>query len=101
MKPVYDALGVRAGFIQNMMPFAERKAAYAADITYGTNSEFGFDYLRDNMAVTLEGTRPARPRLRDRGRGRLDPHRRGADAADHLRRARDGGEDRTTTSRAS
>src|SRR5436309_14455070 len=56
MKPVYDALGVRAGFIQNMMPFAERTDAYAADITYGTNSEFGFDYLRDNMAVTLEGT---------------------------------------------
>ena len=33
------------------MPFAERSEAYAADITYGTNSEFGFDYLRDNMAV--------------------------------------------------
>jgi preprotein translocase subunit SecA len=56
VKPVYDALGVRAGYIQNMMPFAERTEAYAADITYGTNSEFGFDYLRDNMAVTLEGT---------------------------------------------
>jgi preprotein translocase subunit SecA len=38
------------------MPFAERTDAYAADITYGTNAEFGFDYLRDNMAVTLEGT---------------------------------------------
>ena len=37
------------------MPFAQRKEAYAADITYGTNSEFGFDYLRDNMAVSLEG----------------------------------------------
>ena len=56
VKPVFDALGMRAGFIQNMMPFAERTDAYAADITYGTNSEFGFDYLRDNMAVTLEGT---------------------------------------------
>src|SRR5512133_1339314 len=56
VKPVYEALGVRAGFVQNMMPFAERTDAYAADITYGTNSEFGFDYLRDNMAVTLEGT---------------------------------------------
>src|SRR5919106_5349320 len=44
VKPVYDALGVRASFIQNMMPFSERKEAYAADITYGTNSEFGFDY---------------------------------------------------------
>jgi len=38
------------------MPFDERKDAYAGDITYGTNSEFGFDYLRDNMAVTLDGT---------------------------------------------
>jgi preprotein translocase subunit SecA len=44
---------MRVGFIQNQMPFAERKEAYAADVTYGTNSEFGFDYLRDNMAVSL------------------------------------------------
>jgi preprotein translocase subunit SecA len=56
VKPAYDALGVRAGFIRNLMPFAERTDAYSADITYGTNAEFGFDYLRDNMAVTLEGT---------------------------------------------
>jgi preprotein translocase subunit SecA len=54
-KPVWDALGMRVGYIQNMMPFAERRAAYEADVTYGTNSEFGFDYLRDNMAVSLEG----------------------------------------------
>ncbi|HJV29655.1 MAG TPA: preprotein translocase subunit SecA [Gaiellaceae bacterium] len=51
--PVYEKLGMRAGFIQNQMPFAERKDQYAADVTYGTNSEFGFDYLRDNMAVSL------------------------------------------------
>jgi preprotein translocase subunit SecA len=56
MKPVYDRLGVTVGFIQNLMPFAQRRAAYESDITYGTNSEFGFDYLRDNMAVSLEGT---------------------------------------------
>ena len=37
-----------------MQPYEEKRDAYAADITYGTNSEFGFDYLRDNMAVTLE-----------------------------------------------
>src|SRR5438105_10176437 len=54
-KPVWDALGMRAAFIQSMMPFAERREAYAAEVVYGTNSEFGFDYLRDNMAVTLEG----------------------------------------------
>ncbi len=47
---------MRAGYIRNMMPFDERKAAYEADITYGTNSEFGFDYLRDNMATSLEAT---------------------------------------------
>src|SRR5919109_201978 len=56
VKPVYEALGVRAGYIENLMPFHERKEAYAADITYGTNSEFGFDYLRDNMATSLETT---------------------------------------------
>jgi preprotein translocase subunit SecA len=52
---VYERLGVTVGFIQNMMPFAQRREAYAAGITYGTNSEFGFDYLRDNMAVSLDG----------------------------------------------
>src|SRR4026209_1019311 len=55
MGPVYEKLGLRAAFIENMMPFAQRKEAYDADITYGTNSEFGFDYLRDNMAVGLDG----------------------------------------------
>jgi preprotein translocase subunit SecA len=53
MGPIYQALGMRAGFIRNMMPFSEKRAAYEADVTYGTNSEFGFDYLRDNMAVSL------------------------------------------------
>ena len=54
-QPVWEALGMRAAFIQTQMSFDERKDAYSADVTYGTNSEFGFDYLRDNMAVTLEG----------------------------------------------
>jgi preprotein translocase subunit SecA len=54
-KGVYERLGVTVGSIQNLMPFAQRREAYAADITYGTNSEFGFDYLRDNMAVSLDG----------------------------------------------
>src|SRR5436309_9589899 len=52
---VYERLGMTVGSIENMMPWAERREAYNADITYGTNSEFGFDYLRDNMAVSLEG----------------------------------------------
>ncbi len=55
-RPVYEALGATVGSIRNLMPFDERQAAYRCDITYGTNSEFGFDYLRDNMAVSLDGT---------------------------------------------
>ena len=54
MKPIYDLLGVSVGVLQNMQPYEEKRAAYAADVTYGTNSEFGFDYLRDNMATSLE-----------------------------------------------
>ena len=46
---------MRTAFIENMMPFEPRREAYLADVTYGTNSEFGFDYLRDNMAVSLDG----------------------------------------------
>ncbi len=55
-RPVYELLGSSVGSIQNMMPFTQRREAYACDVVYGTNSEFGFDYLRDNMAVSLEGT---------------------------------------------
>jgi preprotein translocase subunit SecA len=49
MLPIYNALGVSAAYIQSDMDPATRKHAYDCDITYGTNSEFGFDYLRDNM----------------------------------------------------
>src|SRR5579884_3416690 len=52
---VYERLGMTVGYIENMMPFDQRRLAYEADITHGTNSEFGFDYLRDNMAISLEG----------------------------------------------
>ena len=67
---------------------SERRAAYASDITYGTNNEFGFDYLRDNMKYRLEDMVAARLRLRHRRRGRQHPDRRGAHAADHLRPGR-------------
>src|SRR6266581_5098125 len=50
MSPIYNALGITVGVLQNMQPYEEKRDAYAADVTYGTNSEFGFDYLRDNMA---------------------------------------------------
>src|SRR3954451_5558642 len=51
---VFERLGMTVGAIENMLPFDTRKEAYECDVTYGTNSEFGFDYLRDNMAVALE-----------------------------------------------
>jgi preprotein translocase subunit SecA len=55
MGEIYSFLGMTVGCITNNCSTEERQAAYAADITYGTNNEFGFDYLRDNMAVyTLE-----------------------------------------------
>jgi preprotein translocase subunit SecA len=54
MGPVYEALGLTVGVISSGQDPAEKRAAYAADITYGTNNEFGFDYLRDNLAFSLE-----------------------------------------------
>jgi preprotein translocase subunit SecA len=53
MSPIYDALGVSVGILQNMQPYEEKQAAYASDVVYATNSELGFDYLRDNMAKDL------------------------------------------------
>jgi preprotein translocase subunit SecA len=54
MSPIYTALGLNVGVLQNMQGYEDKHVAYAADVTYGTNSEFGFDYLRDNMATALE-----------------------------------------------
>src|SRR5512132_2554927 len=54
MKPIYDLLGVTVGTIQSGMNDIDRQEAYARDVTYGTNSEFGFDYLRDNLADAIE-----------------------------------------------
>ena len=54
MGRVYRFLGLTVGLVKHEMDFPERKAAYAADITYGTNNEFGFDYLRDNMVVSVD-----------------------------------------------
>ena len=50
MGPIYRFLGLEVGVIKNAQNSAEKRAAYACDITYGTNNEFGFDYLRDNLA---------------------------------------------------
>ena len=54
MKPIYDTLGVSVASIQDSDDHAARQRKYACDVTYGTNSEFGFDYLRDNMSEALE-----------------------------------------------
>jgi len=54
MKPVYDTLGISVASIQDSDDHAARQVKYACDVVYGTNSEFGFDYLRDNMSESLE-----------------------------------------------
>jgi len=54
MGEVYENLGLTVGYILNSMDNRERKAAYDCDITYGTNNEYGFDYLRDNMALSKD-----------------------------------------------
>ena len=56
MGGIYRHLGISVGLIQSQMSPEQRRPAYAADVTYGTNNEFGFDYLRDNMAMRLEHT---------------------------------------------
>ncbi|GGO82500.1 protein translocase subunit SecA [Marinobacterium nitratireducens] len=53
MRPLYEALGLSVGVVLSGQDQATKRAAYASDITYGTNNEFGFDYLRDNMAFSL------------------------------------------------
>ena len=53
MRPLYEFLGLSVGVVTPFQPPEEKRAAYAADITYGTNNEFGFDYLRDNMAFSM------------------------------------------------
>ena len=54
MGPIYKMLGLTVGVIVHDLDDVQRRAAYAADITYGTNNEFGFDYLRDNMKYDLK-----------------------------------------------
>ena len=54
MRPLYEFLGLTVGVVTPFQPPEEKRQAYAADITYGTNNEFGFDYLRDNMAFSME-----------------------------------------------
>ncbi len=68
MTPIYEGVGVTVGILQSQQPGEEKGQAYACDVTYGTNSEFGFDYLRDNMAQTLEDKVQHGGRVDDEGR---------------------------------
>jgi preprotein translocase subunit SecA len=88
MGRLYGFLGLTVGVNVPGMNREEKQAAFAADVTYGTNNEFGFDYLRDNMVQDVRRPRGARPELRHRRRGGLDPDRRSAHAADHQRPGR-------------
>ena len=85
MGRIYKFLGLTVGVIVHGLDDEERRQAYACDITYGTNNEFGFDYLRDNMKYEMG-------QMVQRGHAfaivdevELDPGRRGAHAAHHLR----------------
>src|SRR5687767_371212 len=69
MGPLYLGLGLTVGAIQSDMPVDERQRAYDCDITYGTNNEFGFDYLRDNMRPAARGdNRYPKPQQQSQGR---------------------------------
>ncbi len=85
MGPIYEFLGLSVGIIQHGLDSAQRRAAYNCDVTYVTNNEVGFDYLRDNMAWQVEDLvqRELYFALVDEVDSILD--RRGAHAADHQR----------------
>jgi preprotein translocase subunit SecA len=85
MGQIYQFLGMSVGPSSTGSPIAERLESYGSDITYGTNNEFGFDYLRDNMKFDGRDPGPAGPALRHRGRSGQYPDRRGPDPADYLR----------------
>ena len=71
MRPVYDLLGVTVGWIGSASAPASRRRAYAAQVTYGSVSEFGFDVLRDRLATSAAGLVAERPRRGADRRGRL------------------------------
>ena len=88
MGRLYKVLGLQVGVIVHDLDDQERKDAYDADITYGTNNEFGFDYLRDNMKFRIEDCVQRTAPLRHRRRSRFHPDRRSAHPADHFRSER-------------
>jgi preprotein translocase subunit SecA len=72
MGPLYTGLGLTVGAIQSGMESDERQKAYACDITYGTNNEFGFDYLRDNMRIAARGDDEHYPKHHQQSQGPLN-----------------------------
>ena len=88
MGRIYKFLGLTVGVIVHELDDDQRREQYACDVTYGTNNELGFDYLRDNMKMRAPEMVQRGHSLRHRRRGRLDPDRRGAHAADHFRSRR-------------
>ena len=84
MGRLYKFLGLSVGVIVHDLDDQERKDAYDCDITYGTNNEFGFDYLRDNMKFRIEDCVQRGHHLRHRRRSRLHPDRRSPYPADHF-----------------
>ena len=71
MAPLYQGLGLTVGAIQSGMDSGERQKSYACDITYGTNNEFGFDYLRDNMRPAARGDDKHYPKHLQQSQGKL------------------------------
>ena len=88
MGQIYKFLGLTVGVIVHGLDDEERKKQYDCDVTYGTNNELGFDYLRDNMKYRLEDMVQRGHVYAIVDEVELDPDRRGAHAADHLRSAR-------------
>ena len=87
MGQIYNFLGLKVGVIVHGMDDEQRKVAYDADVTYGTNNELGFDYLRDNMKYRMEDMVQRGHIYAIVDEVELDPDRRGPDSADHLRSA--------------
>ena len=88
MGQIYSFLGLKVGVIVHGLDDEQRKTAYDCDITYGTNNELGFDYLRDNMKYRMEDMVQRGHVFAIVDEVEFDPDRRGAHAADHLRPAR-------------
>ena len=88
MGAIYKFLGLAVGVIVHELNDDQRRVEYAADVTYGTNNEFGFDYLRDNMKYSTAEMVQRGHYYAIVDEVELDPDRRGAHAADHFRSAR-------------